>query len=76
MNDSLIKVTDNRQSPISLQLIGYGILFVTIGILVFIYAINSFLNNDMRSFMMILNILLIISLLSLTICSSSLCILI
>ena len=61
-------IIDNRQTPLSFHIILYGCLFTGIGILIFLSAINAFLNEDMKRFMTILNIILIFSLLGLTIC--------
>ena len=68
VNDTRITVTDNRKVPLSFTLLAFGCVFVIIGVMVFVYAIEAFLNSDIKSFMMILNIIIILALLGLTIC--------
>ena len=68
VNDTRITITDNRKTPISFTLLAFGCVFVVIGVMVFVYAIEAFLNSDIKSFMMILNMIIILALLGLTIC--------
>lgn len=58
---------DNRKTPITLQMLLFGALLLAIGILVFFFGVEAFLNSNTRRFMTVLNLLLILSLLSITI---------
>ena len=67
MNDTRVIVKDNRKTPITVEMILFGLLLGSIGILVFIFAVNAFLNSDIKEFMSILNVILIVALLGITI---------
>ena len=54
MNDTRVVVKDSRKTPISL-------------VLVFVYGVEAFLNSNLRRFLTLLNIILILSLLGITI---------
>ena len=58
---------DNRKTPITLQMLLFGTLLLAVGILVFFFGVEAFLNSNTRRFMTVLNLLLILSLLSITI---------
>lgn len=45
----------------------FGTLLLAVGILVFFFGVEAFLNSNTRRFMTVLNLLLILSLLSITI---------
>ena len=67
MNDTRVIVKDNRKTPITVEMILFGLLLGGMGILVFIFAVNAFLNSDIKEFMSILNVILIVALLGITI---------
>lgn len=49
----------------------FGIILASIGIMVFLFAVDAFLDSDIKVFMTILNIILILALLGVTICKTS-----
>ncbi|KAK8821170.1 hypothetical protein WA538_005799 [Blastocystis sp. DL] len=70
MNDTRVKVSDNRKTPITTEMILFGIILVAEGILVFVFAVDAFLNSDIKTFLGILNIILILALLGTSILST------
>lgn len=67
MNDTRVVVKDSRKTPISLHMILFGVILLAMGVLVFVYGVEAFLNSNLRRFLTLLNIILILSLLGITI---------
>ena len=59
---------DNRKTPVTFEMILFGLILTGIGIMVFLFAVDAFLDSDIKLFMTILNIILILALLGITIC--------
>ena len=61
-------VKDNRKTPITLQMIVFGVVLLSIGVMIFVFGVEAFLNSNLKRFMSLLNVGLILSILGIAIC--------
>lgn len=61
-------VKDNRKTPITLQIIAFGVVLLSVGIMIFVFGVEAFLNSNLKRFMSLLNVVLILSILGIAIC--------
>lgn len=61
-------VKDNRKTPITLQIIAFGMVLLSVGIMIFVFGVEAFLNSNLKRFMSLLNVVLILSILGIAIC--------
>lgn len=61
-------VKDNRKIPITLQIIAFGVVLLSVGIMIFVFGVEAFLNSNLKRFMSLLNVVLILSILGIAIC--------
>ena len=60
-------VKDNRKTPITLQMIVVGVVLLSIGVMIFVFGVEAFLNSNLKRFMSLLNVVLILSILGIAI---------
>lgn len=60
-------VKDNRKTPITLQMIIFGVVLLSIGVMIFVFGVEAFLNSNLKRFMSLLNVVLILSILGIAI---------
>ena len=60
-------VKDNRKTPITLQMIVFGVMLLSIGVMIFVFGVEAFLNSNLKRFMSLLNVVLILSILGIAI---------
>lgn len=60
-------VKDNRKTPITLQMIVFGVVLLSIGAMIFVFGVEAFLNSNLKRFMSLLNVVLILSILGIAI---------
>lgn len=60
-------VKDNRKTPITLQMIVFGVVLLSIGVMIFVFGVEAFLNSNLKRFMSLLNVVLILSILGIAI---------
>ena len=60
-------VKDNRKTPITLQMIIFGVVLLSIGVMIFVFGVEAFLNSNLKRFMSLLSVVLILSILGIAI---------
>ena len=60
-------VKDNRKTPITLHLFVFGVVLLSIGLMIFVFGVEAFLNSNLKRFMSLLNVVLILSILGIAI---------
>ena len=60
-------VKDNRKTPITLQMIVFGVVLLSIGVMILVFGVEAFLNSNLKRFMSLLNVVLILSILGIAI---------
>ena len=60
-------VKDNRKTPITLQMIVFGVVLLSISVMIFVCGVEAFLSSNLKRFMSLLNVVLILSILGIAI---------